>query len=498
MSFWSKIGKTPKVQPRKSTYNPNNNWLIVRKLFNPICGDHFLIQNSSSGKILMKKMIGTDNENTAQSMVRAFDFRLKMQSKNVLKMMDYDIEVKSELCSQYFYFSVYYEYPEKDLSDLFTERKNDEEDFTHEELLQIFYDVSNGIMNLSKKDENRELGYLQMNKVFWDDDANCYNVIENFLNKKINEIYMTMVLSRNPFAILCPEVLTRQKDTFKNLNRLKVDSFNLGMILLCMGLMINPGDFYTIKYDKINSDLLQVSIVKFKKKYHENPLLCSILTDLLVEQTGLRMDLAKIRQKYPTQDQVSVFLKSNSIASTEMDNFQKNMKINNSNSIHKGNNSYGRPHSFQNGIKNSPSSNQQNSYMTRSTQGNQTHYKRQKSLRDHIPNQMMVMANKKKNMDFSKTLPVKSKMNYQHTQNKFASSLKPVYSPQYNHHQQKPHFGQINRRVSRKQMSMGNIQSPSYNQRNSKFQQIHNYGNKNTNNPYKYTLQKGDANFFNS
>ena len=496
MNFWSKLGKAPKVESRKSEYNPNNNWLIVRKLFNPVCGDHFLIQNSSSGKILMKKMIGTDNEATAKSMVRAFDFRMEMKSKNVLEMKDYDVEVKSELCSQYFYFSVYYAYPEKDLSDLFTERKNAEEDFTHEELLQIFYDVSNGIMNLSKKDENRELGYLQMNKVFWDDDANCYNVIENFLNKKINEIYMTMVLSRNPFAILCPEVLSRDKDTFKNLNRLKVDSFNLGMILLCLGLLIKSGDFYTIKYDKINSELLQKSITKFKQKYHENPLLCTILNDLLIEQNGLRMDLRKIREKYPTQDQVSVFLKSNSIASTEIDNFQRYKKINNSNSINKIAKPYGKANSFQNDVRRSPKTNNPNSYIAKSNQGQLPYNNRKKSLRQQNPGNMLLITNKRKSMDFSKTLPVQSKMRHKHLQKNLSTNLNQFNSPQFTHNQ---HNNNIrgNQRLPRKQMSMGNPQTRGFNQRNYNNQKMNNHRNVNPNN-FNYKLQKGDADFFNS
>jgi len=255
----------------------------------------------------MKKMIGTDSDKTALSMKKSFETRKNMQTKNVLQMKDYDVEVKSDLCSQYFYFSVYYDYPEKDVSDLFTERQNAEEEFAHEELLQMFYDVSNGLINLSKKDAVRELGYLQMDKIFWDDDSENFNVIENFMNKKLNETYMSIILSRNPFAILSPEVLVRNKSAFENINRFKIDAFNLGMVILCLGLGLKPGGFYNIKYTKINSQLLKSSISKFDQKYHENPLLCSIVRDLLVEEPGLRLDLKAINKKYPTQDQVSVF-----------------------------------------------------------------------------------------------------------------------------------------------------------------------------------------------
>lgn len=487
MNFWNKLSKKTKIEPRKSEFNPNNNWLIVRKLFNPVCGDHFLIQNSTSGKILMKKMIGTDNESTASAMVKSFDFRMKMKSRNILEMKDYDVEVKSELCSQYFYFSVYYAYPEKDLSDLFTERQNDEEDFAHEELLQMFYDVSTGVLNLSRKDARREVGLLQMNKVFWDDESNSFSVVENFLNKKINEIYMTMVLARNPFAILCPEILIRNKKTFEEANRLKVDAFNLGMMILCMGLGIRPGEFYNIKYNQMKSDLLASSIKKFKAKYQENPLLCSILDDLLVEEPVLRMDLKAINEKYPTQDQVSVFLKSNSHVSTDIANSNnKNHRIPNK-SLSYNSQSFHRAHSFQNpNLKHSP--NGSNSFVNRShTQRNPYHQK--PSLRVQTVNGFG--GNRQiKPSNFSNTLPVRGGNHFPFATGNKKMNHQQVLSPQVTPTQPR-------RKVNRKLMSMGNIQSLQYDPKNANRFQYKFQGDRNST-ELNSLLKQGDADFFNS
>lgn len=479
MNFWSKLSKKPQVFPRKSEYNPDNNWLIVRKLFNPICGDHFLIQNSSTGKILMKKMIGTDSAVTARALQKAFDFRLNLNAKNVLEMKDYEVEIKSDLCSQYFYFSVYYAYPEKDVSDLFTERNDSEEHFTHEELLQMFYDVSNGLFELRKKDEDRELGYLQMNKVFWDEETSSFNVIENFMNKKINEIYMTMVLSRSPFAVLSPEVLVRSKNTFKEINRLKVDAFNLGMIILCLGIGVKPGEFYNIKYTQINSQKLQESIAEFEKKYHENPLLCSIVKDLLVEEPGLRLDLRAVNKKYPTQDQVSVFLKTNSHVSTDHQ-WQRNSRAT-SNSMNQKNAHY-KANSFQNQPRRAPQQARGSSFVNRPN-----HAKSNKSLRNQNTNGMITTT--KKQLDpIMRTVSQQGMVNAQRSH---AIGGVTSLSPQYPHQQRK--------RSSRKQMSVGNIQSPMFGAKKQAFRY-----NVQTTRPERSSqdldkiLKKGDADFFNS
>ena len=485
MNFWNKLSKKSKITTRKSQYNPDNNWLIVRKLFNPICGDHFLIQNSGTGKILMKKMIGTDNESTAHAMLKSFEFRKKMKSRNVLEMKDFDVEVKSELCSQYFYFSVYYAYPEKDLSDLFTERNNEEEDFAHEELLQMFYDISIGVLNLSRKDDKREIGFLQMNKVFWDDDANCYNVIENFLNKKINEVYMTLMLSRNPFAVLSPEIMVRNKQIFEKVNRLKMDAFNLGMMILCLGLGTKPGEFYNVKYNQLNSELLKSSLEQSQQKYHENPLLNSIVSDLLVETPELRLDLREINQKYPTQDQVSVFLKSNSHASTDIDrHLRENLKMKQK-SMTQNSQSHGKNNSFNNFSRNKVQVAKGNSYMG---QHNYSNFGPNKSLRNETSNGIKPIT---KNGNFQKNRPGEYQQKYmpqQRHNTKGVSLMSPQYPPP-----------QGKKRVSRKLMSMGNIQSPVYPQNRNVFQyNLPNQGNIRNSTELNTLLKKGDADFFNS
>ena len=388
--------------------------------------------------------------------------------------------MKSDLCSQYFYFSVYYAYPEKDLSDLFTERNDAQEDFAHEELLQMFYDVSNGIFELRKKDEEKELGLLQMNKVFWDDETESFNVIENFMNKKINEVYMTMVLSRSPFAVLSPEVLMRGKNTFKNINRLKIDAFNLGMIILCLGLGIKPGEFYNIKYTQVNSEKLQESLTRFSQQYKENPLLCSIVKDLVVEDVALRMDLRTVNKKYPTQDQVSVFLKTNSHVSTDHNQWNRNSRGMN-NSINQVKNPYHKTHSFQNNPRYQPQHKRRSSFANRSGPSNSN-----KSLRNQHGNGMITTTKKQLN-------PIMQDFNdnkYANAQRSQAIGGVMSLSPQQ---MQQPKV-----RVSRKQMSVGNIQSPMFGSKKPAFQynvkkkpvkRIQNLDN---------ILKKGDADFFNS
>ena len=318
MKIFAKLSGKTNLKGCKSEYSPENDWMIVRKLFNPVCGDHFLIQNSLSGKILMKKMIGTDNEESATLLKESLNKRLSLKMTNVLEMRDYDLDIKSELCSKFFYFSIYYDYPEKDLTDLLSENINSEEDFPHETLMDIFYDALEGLISLTNQKNAKESGYLQMNKIFWDEETQKYKVIENILSKKVKEVYMELIISRNQYALLSPEIMGRKRTPFNLLDTSKLDTFNLGILLLSLGLNIKPNSFYDFKFTKLELEVFERSKNEFKKKYKENPLICRIIEDLLHLDPLHRKNLYSLKSTYPSHEQVSaILLKSNSHISTE-------------------------------------------------------------------------------------------------------------------------------------------------------------------------------------
>ena len=308
MNFLSRLTGRSSLKERKSRFSPENNWKIVRKLQNPICGDHFLVQNTQTGEIVMKKIIGTENDASAAKMDKNLKIQVKMDIPNILTLQDYDLETRSDLCSKLFYFSLYYDYPEKTLGDMLMESRDEEEDLSHETLLQLFYDVAKGLKVLSKKNAAREQGRLQLNRVYR--GGPNFKVIENMMNHKVSDLYMNMVLSRDKMAIFAPELLSKNRPAFDKLDLGKLDTFNLGLIILVLGLKKTPKSLYTFSFSEFKNDVFETDCQRFREKYAQNPLLIKIVDDLLEREPSRRKNLEEIIAKYPSADQVSAFIKS--------------------------------------------------------------------------------------------------------------------------------------------------------------------------------------------
>lgn len=315
MNFLSRLTRGSKIEERKSKYRPEHNWEIVRKLKNPICGDHFLVQNTKTGEIVMKKIIGTENDESAERMNKNLSMQVSLELENVLRLLDFDLEIRSDLCSKLFYFSLYYDYPEKNLGDILIEARDEPEDLSHEMLLQVFYDTAGGLTTLGRKSAKRELGRLQLNRVYKDGER--FKVIENMMNHKVSDLYMNLVLSRDKMAIMAPEIVTEKRPPFDQLNLAKLDTFNLGLVILSLGNKLRPNVFYTYSFSEFKKDELETQKKLFKEKYRANPLLCKIMEDLLVNEVAERLELKEILKKYPSAGQVSAFIKSFHIGSSQ-------------------------------------------------------------------------------------------------------------------------------------------------------------------------------------
>lgn len=322
MDFFARLRGKPKLPNKDTIFTPKNNWIIVRKLHNPICGDHFLMQNSSSGKLLMKKLAGTEDSETAVKLENKLKDQIRKRNKFVISILDYELRVKSELCSQYFFFSIFYPYPEKSVNDLFNEQMNKEEAFSHELLMDLFYNSIEGLLNLHDRNPDKDMGILQMGKIFWNAESQTFKVIENILNQKGKDIYANIFFKRDKFALIPPEIITNKRQSFDILDKSKMDTFNLGLILLCLGQKIHPKEFYNNDFTAMHLNKLSSQISLFKTQYKENPLLCRIVADLLTIDHFKRNNLKTIKRIYPSIEQVSAFMQKSSIQNSyEIDRY---------------------------------------------------------------------------------------------------------------------------------------------------------------------------------
>ena len=293
------LGLTSDIKKKKSKYTPLNNWMIVRKLNSQRCGQHFLIQNTETGEVLMKKTVLKDSEDKAKLLKDCLLIKVKDQHSHVLRIHDYDIEIQKDFCSKMFYFSIYYDYPEQDLSSMLSNQIHSQGTSRGEHLLKIAYNTISGLLHLQSLSKNRDSGLLQLDRVYYNPESNNYRVIENINDIRIFDFYFNLTISRNAFAIFSPTCLLKKPLINKNFDLSKIDCFNLGLIILCFGINEYPEIFYKRNFKELNFPLLEAKKLIFTEKYKNFPFLCDIIEDLLIIDLDLRPSLKNILEKYP-------------------------------------------------------------------------------------------------------------------------------------------------------------------------------------------------------
>ena len=293
------LGLESSIKKKRSLFTPVNNWIIVRKLNSQRCGQHFLIQNTDSGEVLMKKTVSKDSEKKAKGLKESLELKINNQHAHVLKIHDFDVDIQTDFCSKMFYFSIYYDYPERDLELMLSSQIHSSGACSGENLLKIAYNTMSGLLHLQGLPKNRDAGLLQLDRVYYNPESNLYRVVENINDIRLFDFYFNLTISRSASAIFSPTCLKKKPLINKKFDLSKIDCFNLGLILLCFGVNEFPEVFYKKNHKEMNRPLLEAKKMVFLEKYQKYSFLCDILQDLLEFDLAARLSLSEIIQKYP-------------------------------------------------------------------------------------------------------------------------------------------------------------------------------------------------------
>ena len=307
LSFFG-VASGPKK--KKSKFNARNNWMIVRKLNSQRLGQHFLIQNTETGEILMKKTIFKDEDSKANQLENKLILKMEERHNHTMQLQDFDIDIQQDFCSKVYYFSVYYDYPEKDLSSMLTNQIQSGGTCSGEHLLKITYNVLAGLIHLQSLSKNRDSGLLQLDRVYYNSESNNYCVIENITDIRIFDFYFNLTVNRNSHGIFSPTCILKKPLINKKFDLSKIDCFNLGIILLCFGINELPKIFYKKNYKQLDIPLIEAKKFIFTEKYKNFQFLCDIIEDLLVIDLKLRPSLTQILKKYPKHTKLKEYQES--------------------------------------------------------------------------------------------------------------------------------------------------------------------------------------------
>lgn len=287
----------PKLKSQSSPFTPQRGWVIVRKLHDRMCGEHFLVQNTRTGQFVMKKTVFRDDEDKARALKQNLDAKLKDQNPHALKLHAFELRVQREFCSQSFFFSLYYDYPDDDLGAALVRQIDAGASSSGEQLLKIAYNTLAGLAHLQGLSRNRDAGLLQLDRIYYDRASNDYRVVENIAGRDIFDFYFDLLVAQSSLSVFSPETVAKRPLINKQFDLSKIDCFNLGLILLCFGLNLRPRVFY--KKRAVDLPLLAAKQGAFTEKYRGFELLCDLVWDLLTVDIRARPGVQEVLRKYP-------------------------------------------------------------------------------------------------------------------------------------------------------------------------------------------------------
>jgi hypothetical protein len=258
----------------------------------------------------MKKTVFKDEESKANQLENNLISKMEDRHMHTMRLHDYDIDIQQDFCSKVYYFSIYYDYPEKDLSSMLTSQIQSGGDSSGEQLLKITYNVLAGLIHLQSLSKNRDSGLLQLDRVYYNPESNNYCVVENINNNRIFDFYFNLTVNRNSYGIFSPTCIQKRPLINKKFDLSKIDCFNLGMILLCFGVNELPKVFYKKNYKEIDLPLMEAKKFIFTEKYKNFQFLCDIIEDLLIVDLKLRPSLKEILKKYPKNTKLKEYQES--------------------------------------------------------------------------------------------------------------------------------------------------------------------------------------------
>ena len=238
----------------------------------------FYVYNDSANdsKIICIEKLISDKEALKREIEQ---IKKKILNKHdyILNLLDYSVEVQSNLCSTFYLLKIFYEYPNKSLKKEINERKlqgGSTGNFKNTELTHLLYHQV--IAHSYLQDNKITHGDVSPGTIFLTNKGD-YKVAFRLNNKLAPEKLHLEKLMKNEPVYLSPALYSALKR--RNLSNIvhssvKSDVFSFGLCMLEAGLLRSIQSIYS-KGDEIDQHMLNIYLDEFEMKYADNPLLFS-------------------------------------------------------------------------------------------------------------------------------------------------------------------------------------------------------------------------------
>ena len=232
--------------------------------------------NANDSKIICIEKLLSDKEALKRDIEQ---IKKKILNKHdyVLNLLDYSVEVQSNLCSTFYLLKTFYEHPNKSLKKEINERKlqgGSAGNFKNTDLTHLLYHQI--IAHSYLQDNKIPHGDISPSTIFISSKGD-YKVAFRLNNKMAMEKLQLEKLMKNEPVYLSPALYSALKR--RNLSNIvhssiKSDVFSFGLCLLEAGLLRSIQSIYS-KGDEIDQHMLNIYLDEYEMKYADNPLLFS-------------------------------------------------------------------------------------------------------------------------------------------------------------------------------------------------------------------------------
>lgn len=264
-------------------------------------GDFYVYSDGSSdSKIICIEKLISDKEALKRE-VEQIKKKILNKHDYILNLLDYSVEVQSNLCSTFYLLKTFYEYPNKSLKREINERKmqgGSTGNFKYTELTHLLYHQV--IAHSYLQDNKITHGDISPSTIFLTNKGD-YKVAFRLNTNATPEKFNLEKMMKNEPLYLSPTVYTALKR--RNLSNiihsaLKSDVFSFGLCLLEAGLLRSVQSIYS-KGDEIDQHMLNIYLDEFELKYTDNPLLFSSVRKMLEVDESERPTFTDLKLALP-------------------------------------------------------------------------------------------------------------------------------------------------------------------------------------------------------
>lgn len=287
-------------------WESESQYTVLRKSNDPRFGEITLLKSKASNDMIFAKEKMVTSKQQASNDIRDLKSRIALNHNNLHRLLGYSTTIQKELCSTNYLSKAYYEFPKSDLQKEMNDRKQNNVQFTAEDLLNIGSQSVQGLNHLHTLNINH--GDVRPLNIGYNRESRDVQILDRLNDPSpLEKLQVSNIINKKELFI-SPEVYKRLqgKDKTSNYNPYKNDLYSLGLSLLMAGNQESIQNVYKPNGD-FNQDNLKSHLDKFDERYgQQSPSLCNLVHALLRPNESDRFtasELLDAQQSNPQQNQ---------------------------------------------------------------------------------------------------------------------------------------------------------------------------------------------------